>query len=354
MPEPTSLDKRPERLYEIDLVRCIASSFVVIYHLGFRGFADEAKYMHVEYPEFAWWAKYLTGINFFFMTTGFALVLGLHRQSPGAFVLGRARRIYPTLWICCILSTLGFIVLGRSEFVVPPWDFVLNMTLLAGFVSADYVDGAYWTIKVSIQFFMIIWGVLMLRQLPRLPWFLAGWLGLSAINAIAPFPSALQEFLVTEFAHYFVAGATAALLWKSPKSVGLWALYIATLPLALLDDVHRSAHRERLYNTDLNPWVMPMFSIFYFALFAAIALNWTARFRWPIFQRIAIASFPVFLLHQYLGYAYLDVIQGPKYLVLLSFIVGLIAAGYAIELYAVPWLTQKVFGSKKKPRTAEA
>lgn len=102
------------RLPELDLLRFIAASTVVIYHFCytpvvagvvnttiFGSVHDLARYGYV-------------GVDLFFVISGFVILMTAARRSPRGFLVHRALRLYPSFWVAVGLTVTVVTLLGRS------------------------------------------------------------------------------------------------------------------------------------------------------------------------------------------------------------------------------------------------
>src|SRR6201994_3264280 len=86
------------------------------------------------------------GVEIFFVISGFVIANSASKSSPREFLIGRALRLYPAVWVC---ATMTFIVLllfaggSTSKFVGP---YLKAMTLVPKGVIGEWLDGVYWTL----------------------------------------------------------------------------------------------------------------------------------------------------------------------------------------------------------------
>jgi peptidoglycan/LPS O-acetylase OafA/YrhL len=150
-----------KRVTELDSLRGIAAIAVLIYHYTSR-FGDKfnidiiASHFRFDYGKH--------GVELFFTISGFVIFMSIEKvKTPFEFVYKRFMRLYPTFWICMITTFLIITTLGPDILKVSGEDFIKNLTMLPDFLNAKNVDGAYWTLKVEMLFYGIIFLLLVLN-----------------------------------------------------------------------------------------------------------------------------------------------------------------------------------------------
>src|SRR6201987_2791882 len=62
------------------------------------------------------------GVEIFFVISGFVIANSASKSSPTEFLLGRALRLYPAVWVCATATLIVLVLFGRgspSEFILP-------------------------------------------------------------------------------------------------------------------------------------------------------------------------------------------------------------------------------------------
>ena len=118
------------RFYEIDLLRLLSAVLVVFFHYTFIGSTldivpaprtDAAS----EYGRY----MYL-GVNFFFIISGFVILLSAKDGHAKEFFISRFIRLYPAYWFCVILTASAAVIFQQTRFQVSWSDFFVNLTML--------------------------------------------------------------------------------------------------------------------------------------------------------------------------------------------------------------------------------
>jgi len=123
-------------------------------------------------------------VALFFMVSGFIIVYVGVRESPRAFVIRRALRIYPPLWLsmaillaCYVPALMMSEAAGIRGFAIVhvlakenPWPEVLAAaTLMNYLLGTSTVNGVAWTLIIEVLFYLLVLALLpLLRTRPRL------------------------------------------------------------------------------------------------------------------------------------------------------------------------------------------
>lgn len=99
------------------------------------------------------------GVGLFFLISGFVIPLSLQRLQPGAFLVARAFRIYPTYLLA---FSIEFAVIGASAiFWHRPLTYGAGLLLANAFLVTDVVnvpsiDLVNWTLTVELKFYVLM------------------------------------------------------------------------------------------------------------------------------------------------------------------------------------------------------
>jgi peptidoglycan/LPS O-acetylase OafA/YrhL len=322
--------RAPERFYELDLFRFVAALFVVLHHYLFRGQA-EGGYSPVTFDPFlTTLGQYTTGFNFFFMTTGFLLLMNAQRKTPKQFVISRAQRLYPALWVCCTLTYLVSVLTQSPRFMVSPLDYLANLTMFNGFVGIPYVDGAYWTMLISLKFNLLLFIVMLLGQVKHMYFLACVWLAYSALLTFGVEIPYLDFFLLSSYAPFFIAGMMVYLIRNNGQKSKYWFLFAASYIVSLYYVLQDTLIKEARYQVTYSETVLIVINTVYYLFFVLIALNKTQWLQVRFFVMLGALTYPLFLLHQNLGYMAFTYLPINKYLLLVLLFIVMFALSYAV------------------------
>lgn len=137
-------------------------AWVSIGHPGFeRTVAAE-----VHYPSaapFTWFGW--VGVEIFFVISGFVIANSASRSSPTEFLLGRALRLYPAVWVCATATLLVLLLFGTgsaSQFIMP---YIHAMTLVPEGVTKQSLDVVYWTLAAEMAFYVLVFVAMLTKRI---------------------------------------------------------------------------------------------------------------------------------------------------------------------------------------------
>jgi peptidoglycan/LPS O-acetylase OafA/YrhL len=129
---------------------------------GFERFvaADVLYPSAAPYTWFGW-----VGVEIFFVISGFVIANSASKSSPSEFLLGRALRLYPAVWVCATATLLVLVLFGSgkaSEFIGP---YIHAMTLVPKGVTHQWLDGVYWTLAAEMAFYGLVYCAMLTRKI---------------------------------------------------------------------------------------------------------------------------------------------------------------------------------------------
>lgn len=343
------------RVNEIDLLRFLAALSVVIFHYGFRGHTANVL-SGMPNPNLASAAKYgYLGVQLFFMISGFVVLMTAAASNRlRDFCISRIVRLYPAFWLCCTITYAATVAFDGAPAVTFE-QYLFNLTMLTGFTRIPPVDGAYWSLNVEIRFYILVAAVLTFGRIKQAQRFIVLWLiACMALEAIEVFsfgsaPALLLHyldfFLIKDFAAYFAAGAIFYLIWSEGVSRAKCALLVACWGLAIFQSGHSVELFEKANSTVLNHQLVFMIITTFFVVMMLISLRRTGQlgsYRWPA---LGAVSYPLYLLHQNLGYIVLNHLHAKinASALLLGTIIFFIIASYVVHV-----LVERKFASRLK------
>ena len=150
----------------LDPLRFAAALGVAFYHqmfmswawvsLGHPGFEHYVA-ADVRYPSatpFTWFGW--VGVEIFFVISGFVIANSASKSSPTEFLLGRALRLYPAVWVCATATLLVLVLFGSapaSAFIMP---YIHAMLLVPEGVAKQSLDAVYWTLAAETAFYLLV------------------------------------------------------------------------------------------------------------------------------------------------------------------------------------------------------
>lgn len=295
------------RFNEIDFLRALACVMVVLFHYTYRGHVGG--WVPVAAPEFVQSISQFgyVGVHLFFAISGFVIFMSAKSASPRGFVASRAARLYPAYWASIIITVMAVRLGNMPELTVSWRDAAINVTMLTHLLGASYVDGAYWSLAVELHFYALIFVLIRLNWLHRIEWVMALWLALCAIDLVRPiYP--LQFWLIANWAPFFCLGITSYLLRTEPVTQKRIALFVIAALLCIISGV-----KKTLNSPITDQIIVGLLMTCIVGIFTLISLG---RFRLqasPILYWAGALTYPIYLIHEYLGYTLLTTTQNASW-----------------------------------------
>jgi peptidoglycan/LPS O-acetylase OafA/YrhL len=235
----------------LDPLRFAAALGVAVFHLTFwssawssinvpRGFEHYVA-AHVQFPSaapFTWFGW--VGVEIFFVISGFVIANSASNSSAKAFLVGRALRLYPAVWVCSTLTLLVLLLFARekaSEFILP---YIQAMLLIPKGIKGEWLDCIYWTLAAEMAFYALVFCTLLTKKvtLRHLAWGLtaysAAFNGFSMLVLSGTIQSDMLYWVVLMFR---VPGATWLLCHGCFFALGIWLFISANRKLTVIEQV---------------------------------------------------------------------------------------------------------------------
>jgi peptidoglycan/LPS O-acetylase OafA/YrhL len=293
---------KQHRLYEIDLFRFIAAIMVLLFHYSFRGYAADNMSV-MPYPLLANLAKYgYLGVHLFFIISGFVILMTASSGSPKRFVISRVVRLYPAFWVCCTMTFLVTAVLGGMRYKVTLGQYLVNMTMLSGFVGVPSIEGTYWSLFVEIKFYLLVFLALILGTIHRAEILLGLWLIATLVLAKWHI-SYVSYFLIPDYSPYFIVGAMFYIIHRNGISffrilIVISSYVFATWKATTSEIYDMVSH----YGMDFSLVVIISILSVFFSVFFLIStkrIGWFATPRWLF---LGALTYPLYLVHENVGF----------------------------------------------------
>ena len=322
------------RFYEIDLLRFIAAVLVVVYHYLFRGYAaDDMSVLSFEF--FGPVARYgYLGFHLFFIISGFVILLSSYGKTAADFVISRMVRLYPAYWFCVTATFIVILLLGAPRYEAGFVQYLVNLTMIHGFIGFDSIDGVYWTLMVELKFYFIIFGLIIFKQIKRVKYYLGLWLLLAVVMTFYDVKY-LGFFLFPEWSYYFIAGACFYLIHKEGKKPYFFVLLAITYAMAIYYALETIGRLEAHFPGEFHASVI-IFSIsIFYGLFYLIATNQSKWFNRPGFLVIGALTYPLYLIHENVGFILFNVFSSyaNKYVILCAVSAAMLYVSYLINRF---------------------
>lgn len=295
-------------------MRGLAAVMIVLFHYTHQ---YNASYAGERGPiDLGWSVSFgYAAVATFFMLSGYLAARYIYARAmsagndgkpmaPGRFIVKKLKRFYPVYWVCMTLSALTLTMLFAEERVsIGQW--AANLTMVSPLMGVPFVDGAYWTMQCELLFCLIGAALMFVRRPRTIDYILIGWIVLSMILSFTLGVKALKFVRIATVVPHcqgFIAGIA---IWRLHKAGhGQVWMAVATLLLCVANCVL---------------WYGPTSPDVYFLVVSAIMLYLADRLDYLISGNnlvirviawIAAISYPLYLLHEMIGFAILHHLQG--------------------------------------------
>lgn len=292
----------------LDLVRIFAAMLVLIYHYGFQGWVgagpvpDGARGAEV-FPVLSQFARHAwVGVDIFFVLSGLVIAQSARGRTAGSFARSRFLRLVPTAWIC---ATLTLLIVQNPYPPLPPLNLYVSTLLFDP--AGPWIDGAFWTLGIEVNFYILAAALLAIGRYRMLFPILAI---VGVVSSSLCFMAYLRiggvdgwldarwiQLSLLHHGHYFALGV---LLWRiyDRRDASVMDAVLATAFLAgAFGEVRWLVRTES---------IVP-FAIFSFGL-AGIIASVFGNELFSLSQRsintlriLGLATYPLYLLHSQIG-----------------------------------------------------
>ncbi|APQ18220.1 acyltransferase family protein [Maribacter hydrothermalis] len=331
-----------QRIYQIDLLRFIAAVGIMLVHYLYRGFKAD-NLTNLSFLELSGeWIKYCAVfIDLFFIISGFVITLSVSNKSVTYFFKSRVVRLFSVYWLCAFITFMVTIYFGAPRFHATFGQFLFNLTLLQDFFDVERLDGAYWTMAVELRFYALALAYLILYRYKKIKITTIAYIWL-ALSIIYPFVQGniivrvLNLFLMFEWAPAFIGGILMAEIYKN-KKISLKngsAIFICFI----LSTFHRMIYAKMAMIIYQETFSKPIIVAVMFSVYAIMLMVILGRLKWlnkPYFLYLGIMTYPLYLLHQRIGYIIFNNLMDHfnKYLILVGTITLMITVSFIIVKY---------------------
>jgi peptidoglycan/LPS O-acetylase OafA/YrhL len=304
------------RLYVLDGLRLFAALYVVLYHYtAFNGYDPHpwGKPIEQVFPMFAKASGYgFLGVQLFFLISGFVICMTAWGRTPKQFLISRVTRLFPAYWFAVLATSgvcLAFGAAWLNEGRSAPQT-LLNLSMLQDPLGVLSADGVYWTLWREMVFYLLFLAVVQMGlSYKRVVAFCGIWLMAGVVTAHSG-SSVLSTLTMPGQAPYFTAGIAMYLMYRYGPDLLLSGLIGLSWLLSLQQLVTEVPSVNENIGHHLRWSVSAAIVTACYLVMIAVALGRLDRIRWRGLTTMGALTYPLYLLHEDIGWVLLDHFHG--------------------------------------------
>lgn len=299
-----TFDVNNTRFYEIDLFRFLSALAVVIFHYTYTGFMENYAPI-ANFPALREVTRYFyMGINFFFVISGFVILMSVAEGSAKKFIISRFVRLYPAYWAALIITSIVTLYWGGDVFSITLPQFFANTSMLNEAMNYKPIDGAYWTLYIELKFYLLVLVLLLLGWVKYFYHIISVVLITSTVALYFPWASNINMFtaIFPHWTGYFATGCIFYLIKRDGLNFYRGLLIALAYFYVIKQSVLFGDLMGQWFHIEFNRWVIATINTLFFGLFIITALYKKNVFRQSWFYYLGILTYPLYLVHQHLGY----------------------------------------------------
>lgn len=347
-------------LESVQVMRGLAATAVAFYHTHLFLSPPEHGGVTIfgSFTQFGW-----TGVNFFFVLSGFIILLAHERDigrpaRAGRYLWRRFSRVYPVYWVflTAYIAAAAF-GLGQPDFSWSPVNLAASYSLLQLATIVTPPLKVAWTLFFEVIFYGVFLTLILNRVLGMVV--IGAWIAL--IIGVNLFDGPVRDLWIAHTWNlYFLVGAVAYLLYvRLPKTFGLPILIAGVV---LLVGAFASGFVDgRIADFQIKPLALFLLSIPFAMILLGGALA-EGRYGWnpsASLKLLGAASYAIYLVHSAVISVIVPVLHKhgghalPQAVVFALVVIPAVAAGIVahvlVERPLLAWLRNAV-----SPRTRSA
>jgi peptidoglycan/LPS O-acetylase OafA/YrhL len=172
----------------------------------------------------------------------------------------------------------------------------VNLTMVPELFHVYPVDGVYWTLQVELFFYLLMFCLFLANLLPRIQTIIGVWLLLRAADILmsqyfgCKIPYRIQQALVLEYMPFFAIGMICYRLYQDTeeKVASYFLITLCVVSVLIIDGLE-----------------VAVVALLMTAVFVLFIMNRLSFLGHPVLVFLGTISYPLYLVHQYIGYAVL-------------------------------------------------
>ena len=235
----------------------------------------------------------LLAVDLFFIISGFVIFMTLiDSRNIADFAVSRFARLYPSYWVCVAVTVSVELCFPIASQALSLPQTIANATMIQAFIGYAPIEWAYWSLPYELSFYVLMGLLFMAGLIDRIELAGAVWLAASAILfKIFPawgscIPWRLQVATVLPYFPLFFAGILYFRAFRYGATMLRVILLAGCYATQIMGETASVAalHTVIFALIPLAVWVRP------------------AALRWPPLIMLGSISYPLYLVHQSVGF----------------------------------------------------
>ncbi|WP_198046072.1 acyltransferase family protein [Novosphingobium aquimarinum] len=289
----------------LELLRFLLAFGVMLYHYAYFG-PISGKLAGVE-PGPHWLVAGRFGVSAFFIISGFVIIYSAGNRRALAFVQARLARLIPAMLVCATVTMIGLMLLPSSVPLPSVTTYFKSASTIGLLAGSPYVDGSYWSITIELRFYFYVFLLLLvLRGTKHIRPIAVTWLVASfAAMAFYDF-TPLRLVTLSPHSGYFILGIVTYCWLILDDRRFAYAMLGPALCLAAWQSWVEFAHIAELSGTESSLWAGVAAAVASMALVRGMAFGINDKALSALTRTLGGMSYPLYLLHQALGYSVIE------------------------------------------------
>ncbi|NJC64036.1 acyltransferase [Planosporangium flavigriseum] len=328
--------ERSTRLAPLDGLRLVAALTVVFYHYigqGTRAWGQPTPHLFpTTHPvvSYGW-----TGVQLFFIISGFVICMSAWGRSLGDFVISRVVRLYPAYVACVVITTAVITALPLIDGPPTHTQFLINLTMLQEPLGVGHIDAVYWTLWAELRFYLlfslVVWRGVTYRRV--VTFCVLGTVAAAAARNTDN--EALRMAIQPENLSFFLGGVTVYLMYRFGQNAALWSLLTACYLLGQLRLSDKLGDMTEVTGAHGSAWVVSVLLLAFYLLVMAIAFGRSSGADWGWLTTAGALTYPLYLLHEVIGWTLIKRFHRalPHEVLLIAVVAAMLALAWLVHRF---------------------